>query len=162
MYGQQGVNAGIIDDPWCSLCLEISNLEVEDSFEHYNYSCPHVLPIIKEVTNYFLGYTPTCKNYIMGITCSPLGLSIKKELGLKISSLVCNQTVHLITTKRRSKQVLIGRSLIIQIISQLKKLSLILPDTKLQGIFSSPLFKHFTLLTDTNFYLEPTLHHQDG
>ena len=162
MYGQQGVNAGISDDPWCSLCLEISNLEVDDSFEHHNYSCPHVLPIIKEVTNYFLGYTPTCKNYIMGITCSPLGLSIKKELGLKISSLVCNQTVHLITTKRRAKQVLIGTSLIVQIISQLKQLSLILPDTNLTGIISSPLFKHFTILTNSKLYSEPTIQDQDG
>ena len=162
MYGPQGVNAGITDDPWCSLCLELSNTEVEDSFAHYNYSCPHVLPIIKEVTQYFLGRTPTCTNYIMGMTCSPLGQSIQKELGLKISSLILNQTVHFITTRRRSKQVLDGTSIIIQIISHLTKLSLISPHSKLQGIFSTQPFKHFTLLTDNLLYLEPTLLHQDG
>ena len=162
MYGPQGVNAGISEDPWCSLCLEKDNLEVEDSLEHHNYSCPHVLPIIKEVTNYFLGYTPTCKNYIMGITCSPLDLSIKKELGLKISSLVCNLAVHLITTKRRAKQVLVGTGLIVLIISQIKQLLLTLPDTNLKGIISSPLLKHFTILTQSKVYLETNNQEQDG
>ena len=81
---------------------------------------------------------------------------------VKISSLVCTQTVHLITTKRRAKQVLIGTSLIVQIISQLKQLSLILPDTNLTGIISSPLFKHFTILTNSKLYLEPTIQDQDG
>ena len=162
MYGQQGVNAGISDDPWCSLCLEISNLEVEDSFEHHNYSCPHVLPIIKEVTNYFLGYTPTCKNYIMGITCSPLDLSIKKELGCKISSLVCNLAVHLITTKRRAKQVLVGNVLIVSIISKIKQLLLTLSATNLKGTITSPVLKHFTILTPSHLYLETENQEQDG
>ena len=156
MYGPQGVHAGVIDDPWCSLCMELSNREVEDSFAHYNYSCPHVLPIITEVTQYFLGHTPTCTNYIMGMTCSPLGQSIQKELGLKISSLILNQTVHFITTRRRAKQALEGTGIIIQIISHLSKLSLIPTTTKLQGIFNSVPFQHFLTLTPNLFYSAPT------
>ena len=152
MYGPQGVNAGISEDPWCSLCLEIGNLEVEDSLEHHNYSCPHVLPIIKEVTNYFLGYTPTCKSYIMGITCSPLDLSIKKELGCKIASLICNLAVHLITTKRRAKQVLVGSTLILAIISQIK---LTRSASTIKGTLQTPTLSHFINLTPTLFYLGP-------
>ena len=156
MYGSQGVHAGVLDDPWCSLCRELSNIEVEDSFVHYNYSCPHVLPIITEVTQYFLGHTPTCTNYIMGMTCSPLGQSIQKELGLKISSLILNQTVHFITTRRRAKQALEGTGIIIQIISHLSKLSLIPTTKKLQGIFNSAPFQHFLTLTPNLFYSAPT------
>ena len=159
MYGPQGVNAGISEDPWCSLCLEIDNLEVEDSLEHHNYSCPHVLPIIKEVTNYFLGYTPTCKNYIMGITCSPLDLSIKKELGCKIASLICNLAVHLITTKRRAKQVLVGNVLIVSIISKINQLLLTYSATNIKGTIKSPVLNHFTILTPSLLYLETE--HQD-
>ena len=154
MYGPQGVNAGISDDPWCSLCLEKDNLEVEDSLEHHNYSCPHVLPIVKEVTNYFLGYTPTCKSYIMGTTCSPLDISIRKELSCKISSLVCNLAVHLITTKRRAKQVLVGNTLILAIISQIKLL-LTRSALNIKGTLQTPTLTHFLNLTPALFYLDP-------
>ena len=154
MYGPQGVNAGISDDPWCSLCLEKDNLEVEDSLEHHNYSCPHVLPIVKEVTNYFLGYTPTCKSYIMGTTCSPLDISIRKELGCKISSLICNLAVHMITTKRRAKQVLVGNILIVAIISQIKLL-LTRSASNIKGTLQTPTLTHFLKLTPALFYLDP-------
>ena len=154
LYGPQGVNAGISDDPWCSLCLEEDNLEIEDSLEHHNYSCPHILPIIKEVTNYFLDYTPSIKSYIMGVTSSPLDLSIKKQYGCKIASLIFNYTVHLITTKRRAKQVLVGNGIILNIISKFKYLLLTYSSTKLSGIIKNPLLNHFLILNPDLLYTE--------
>ena len=154
LYGPQGVNAGISDDPWCSLCLEEDNLEIEDSLEHHNYSCPHVLPIIKEVTNYFLGYTPSSKSYIMGVTSSPLDLSINKEYGCKIASLICNMTVHMITIKRRAKQVLVGNGIILRIISKLNYLLLTYSSSKLTGTIKNPLLTHFLTLNPDLLYSE--------
>ena len=124
------------------------------SLEHHNYSCPHVLPIIKEVTNYFLDYTPSIKSYIMGVTSSPLDLSIKKEYGCKIASLIFNMTVHMITNKRRAKQVLVGNGIILKIISKFKYLLLTHSSTKLSGIIKNPLLTHFLILNPDLLYTE--------
>ena len=53
LFGPQGVHAGILDDPWCSICQEEDNLEIEDSLAHHNYSCPYIFLIIREVSKYF-------------------------------------------------------------------------------------------------------------
>ena len=34
LFGQSGVHAGVLDDPWCIICLKEDNMEVEDSFLH--------------------------------------------------------------------------------------------------------------------------------
>ena len=73
-----------------------------------------------------------------------------------------NQTVHLVATKRRAKQVLVGTGLIVLIISQIKQLLLTLSATNLKGIITSPVLKHFTILTQSHLYLETENQEQDG
>ena len=148
LYGPQGVHAGIIDDPWCSLCQEEDNLEIEDSLAHHNYNCPHILPIIREVSKYFFDCTPSIKSYIMGVTNSPLDQNIDKQYGCLIASLVFNLSVHMITTRRRAKQVLVGTIIIKNIISKFQLLLLHYPSSKLKGILQQPSLAHFLILNN--------------
>ena len=59
LYGQQGVHAGVLEDPWCPTCKEEDDLEIEDSLAHSNYSCPHVFRIIEDMSKYFFETIPT-------------------------------------------------------------------------------------------------------
>ena len=154
LYGPQGVHAGILDDPWCSLCQEEDNLEIEDSLAHHNYNCPHIFPIIREVSKYFFDTTPSIRNYILGATNSPLDRNIDKQYGCLIASLVFNYCVHMITTRRRANQVLVGTVIIKNIISKFQLILLHYPSTKLTGILQQPNLAHFLILNDALLPLE--------
>ena len=52
LYGNSGVHAGILDDPWCTNCVREDNKETEDSLFHSLYNCPHVFKIIQALTKY--------------------------------------------------------------------------------------------------------------
>ena len=154
LYGPQGVHAGILDDPWCSLCQEEDNLEIEDSLAHHNYSCPHISQIIREVSKYFFETTPSIKNYILGATYSNLDQNIDKQHGCLISSLLYNYCVHLITIRRRARQPLVGSQIIKNIISKLQSLILNYPSTRLTGILKLPNLAHFLVFNADLLILE--------
>ena len=154
LYGPQGVHAGILDDPWCSLCQEEDNLEIEDSLAHHNYSCPHIFPIIREVSKYFFETTPSIKNYILGATYSNLDQNVDKQHGCLISSLLYNYCVHLITIRRRARQPLVGSQIIKNIISKLQSLILNYPSTRLTGILKLPNLAHFLVFNADLLILE--------
>ena len=105
-------------------------------------------------SNYFLDCTPSIKSYIMGVTNSPLDLSINKQYGCLIASLVFNYTVHMITTRRRAKQVLVGTGIIQNIISKFKYILLHYQSTKLSGILQNPILNHFLTLNHDLLFTE--------
>ena len=50
LFGKAGVHAGILEDPWCQICLREDNKETEDTLLHSLYACPHVYKIILSLT----------------------------------------------------------------------------------------------------------------
>ena len=90
----------------------------------------------------------------MGVTNSPLDQSIDKQYGCLIASLVFNHTVHLITTRRRAKQVLVGTVIIQNIISKFKHILLHYQSTKLSGILQNPILDHFLTLNNDLLFTE--------
>ena len=154
LYGPQGVHAGVLEDPWCSLCKDEDNLEIEDSLAHSNYSCPHIFLIIRDVSKYFFVTTPTIKDYILGATNSNIDQNMDKQYGCLISSLLYNLSVQLITTRRRASQPLVGSQIIKDIISKLQSFITHYPSHRLTGILKLPSLAHFLVFNADILILE--------
>ena len=154
LYGQQGVHAGVLDDPWCSLCKEEDDLEIEDSLAHSNYSCPHVFRIIRDMSKYFLVTIPTSKDFILGVTKSNIDHTLDKQYGCLISSLLYNLTVHLITKRRRACQPLVGSQIIKDIISNLQSFTAYCPTHRISGMLKLPSISHFLVYNEDHLLLE--------
>ena len=154
LYGQQGVHAGVLEDPWSLLCKEEDDLEIEDSLAHSNYSCPHVFRIIRDMSKYFLVTTPTIKDYILGVTKSNIDHTLDKQYGCLISSLLYNLSVQLITKRRRASQPLVGSQIIKDIISKLQSFTAYCPTHRLTGILKQPSISHFLVYNEDLLLLE--------
>ena len=138
------VHAGVLDDPWCSTCQQEDNLEIEDSLVHSLFSCPQMLNIIEGITKYLLNTTPTCTEFIMGVSQSNIDHTINKQYGCLITSLVYNITVHLVTKRRRACRPLVASLIIREVISCLANFKDNCPRNTLSGILSNPIIAHFT------------------
>ena len=149
LYGQQGVHAGVLDDPWCTTCKQEDDLEIEDSLVHSNYSCPHVFNIIEGISKYFLETIPTCKDFILGVFQSNIDRNLDKQYGCLISSLIYNLTVHLITKRRRACKPLVGSQIIKDIISNLQSFTDNCPTHKVSGMLLQPSISHFLKYNET-------------
>ena len=144
LYGPAGVHAGVLDDPWCSTCQQEDNLEIEDSLVHSLFSCPHMFNIIEGITKYFLNITPTCTDFIMGVSQSNIDHTINKQYGCLITSLVYNITVHLVTKRRRACKPLVASLIIREVISCLESFKDNCPRHQITGILLDPTIAHFT------------------
>ena len=149
LYGQPGVHAGVLDDPWCITCKQEDNLEIEDSLVHSLFSCPHQLTIIKGITKSFLNTTPTCTGFIMGVSQSNIDQNIDKQYGCLITSLVYNIIVHLITNRRRACKPLVVSIIVREVISCLESFTDNCPSHQVTGILLNPSIAHFTKYNET-------------
>ena len=145
LYGLAGVHTGVLDDQWCSTCLQEDNLEKEDSLVHSLFSCPHMLNIIEGITKYFLNTTPTCTAFIMGVSQSNIDHTINKQYGCLLTSLLYNITVHLVTKRKRACKPIVASLIIKEVISCLANFKDNSPRNPLSGILSNPIIAHFTI-----------------
>ena len=94
LFGKAGVRTGILEDPWCQICLMEDNKETEDTLLHSLYK------IILSLTKYFLDTIPNRTEFILGVTNSNIHQAIDRQQGCLLTSLLYNYVAFIITTKQ--------------------------------------------------------------